>query len=124
MKEAAEKEWEQFRIERTAGIEEISTLRQKVVAVQSSQRQENGNENSDNAQPSTNGGSVAKTEVASDTVNTNGSSKDTEMEVDAGANNADDDSNGPDAPKVEEEKKHLTAVIPPPAVDEDDAVEY
>ena len=82
MKEAAEKEWEEFKAERAAAVEEIASLRRKANEVLSNQtKQENGD--ADHAPSS------AVDEVPSnnngDNKPANSESKEAEMDVDDGA---------------------------------------
>ncbi|KAL5512523.1 hypothetical protein ACEPAG_3176 [Sanghuangporus baumii] len=110
-KEAAEKEWEQFKLDRTAGIEEITTIRRKVATVQSTEsRSENGDENADHA------GSPAPTADRGE------AKKEAEMDVDDGAKeNGSRDSRSEADKEREGEKKNQNRTQ---QVDEDDAVEY
>jgi len=99
--EAAEKEWSLFVEERTAGIEEIKQLRQKVA-------EEEARKKSDKA--------PEKDEMDADAPHDESAlaSKDTDMEIDDGSA-----TKGSTAATVEPESKEESA-----AMDDDDAVEY
>ncbi|KAF8181837.1 hypothetical protein BJ912DRAFT_1023531 [Pholiota molesta] len=111
--EAAEKEWELFREERTVVIEEITTLRQRVAdedarrkLAMDAERDVMETDGQDRA-PSPSRG------------NGNGESKDAEMDVDEAAPAKDEQPKAPG--DAEPPKKDEPAEIP---ADDDDAVEY
>ncbi|ESK84642.1 pinin sdk mema domain protein [Moniliophthora roreri MCA 2997] len=97
--EAAEKEWQLFREERTVGISEIQQLRQRVAEEEENRKKEKESTTADaDAEMDT------REEIA-----TNGKKPDNEsMDVD-------------DGPKAEKNKEESA---PPPPQDDDDAVEY
>lgn len=115
MTEAAEKEWEQFKEERDAGMQEIAALRRKAAEVLDSQpKQENGNADHaplsavDEAPPNGAGDKPAGSEA-----------KESAMEVDDSTKeNGSRDSQ--EAAEKEREKERPEGA----AADEDDAVEY
>ncbi|KAI0692153.1 hypothetical protein BC835DRAFT_1358299 [Cytidiella melzeri] len=125
VKEAAEKEWESFRAERTAGVEEITRLRQRVAEEESlkkSGQQRSGESEEQDVQmdedskdaPNANGEASPKKEekeekIKLETTQENGA----QMDV--------DDEGGPPILKEEDKKPALTS---PTMADEDDAVEY
>jgi hypothetical protein len=99
VKEAAEKEWSNFRSERTAGIEEVEQLRQKVAEADAKRKAEKGAEE---------GESKMDTDQPPETPATENKTEKAEMEVDESGGNA-------------SERKEDSAPI---QTDGDDAVEY
>ncbi|KAH9485764.1 hypothetical protein JR316_0002679 [Psilocybe cubensis] len=118
--EAAEKEWEQFRDERSAGIEEIKQLRQRVAEAESKQKADKNMDKDDMETdiPSHNDGAPpsATVEDAADA----GTIKEAPMDVD-------------DTPVIAKEASKISAAASEPEkkdnssamqADDDDAVEY
>ena len=107
MKEATEKEWEAFREERSAGVDEIKQLRERVAEEESRRKTERGSE-------------AAKDDVAM-SVTSEGDTKvhngddDGKMDVDEGRRD--------EKPAATKDKKDDGTPTPAPG-DDDDAVEY
>ncbi|KAI0090564.1 hypothetical protein BDY19DRAFT_887136 [Irpex rosettiformis] len=130
VKEAAEKEWESFRTERTGGVEEITQLRKRVAEEEEEKRSKSRDNEvkegkadvhmeEDGAKPQiTNGDSSATKEEK-------GAKTEPAPPQENGARMDVDDDGGPPAP-VEETKKSTPpeAVVQASTADEDDAVEY
>ncbi|KAH8110495.1 hypothetical protein DFH11DRAFT_771111 [Phellopilus nigrolimitatus] len=122
VKEAADKDWDDFKAERAAGVEEIASLRQKVAEVNSSKalaEEADGEANGD-TNGTVNGNGVPTSATATieeerhvDDAPREESSKDAEMEVDDGAK---------EEREPEHERKNERPV--PVEADEDDVVEY
>jgi len=119
VQEAAEKEWHQFREERTTGIAEVDSLRQRVVAEEARQKAEKEAEKDEmeTDHPSAPGEEVhrdksnaASTEL---TAQTNGA----EMDVDPGSAAQREESKE----RAEQERKEEPTPMQP---DDEDAVEY
>ena len=107
VKEATEKEWEAFREERSAGVDEIKQLRERVAEEESRRKTERGSE-------------AAKDDVAM-SVTSEGDTKvhngddDGKMDVDEGRRD--------EKPAATKDKKDDGTPTPAPG-DDDDAVEY
>ena len=121
--EAAEKEWEAFKAERAAGIEEISRLRQRVAEEQSRKKSERRDEADENESGD------AKMTVEGDEKPSDAEQKaqngDAKMDVDDGAEKKDDGAVKDKEEKgtSKDEKKLEVTPTPGPGYD-DDAVEY
>lgn len=138
VKEAAEQEWATFRLERSAGIEEIQTLRQRVQEEQLRVRVERGTSSS----PTKDNGDQEMQPADSPTVETKPAgesgmdvdqppvdqSKEESSSKDEEAKKAGESTQAAEAAKVEEKETVLEpAPVPAPApmqADDDDAVEY
>ncbi|EIM80698.1 uncharacterized protein STEHIDRAFT_162476 [Stereum hirsutum FP-91666 SS1] len=138
VKEAAEQEWATFRLERSAGIEEIQTLRQRVQEEQLRVRVERGTSSS----PTKANGDQEMQPTDSPTVETKPAgesgmdvdqppvdqSKEESSGKDEEAKKAGESTQATEAAKVEEKETVLeTAPVPAPVpmqADDDDAVEY
>lgn len=138
VKEATEQEWATFRLERSAGIEEIQTLRQRVQEEQLRVRVERGTSSS----PTKANGDQEMQPADSPTVETKPAgesgmdvdqppvdqSKEESSGKDEEAKKVGESTQATEAPKVEEKETVLeTAPAPAPApmqADDDDAVEY
>lgn len=130
--EAAEKEWEEFKVERTAGIEEISRLRQRVAEEETRKKIERRDEPEEgDAKMAVEGGGEKPSDAGEKAQN--GEAK---MDVDDGAEKKDtsaakDESAVKESTVKEEkekaagkdEKKMEVTPTPGPGYD-DDAVEY
>ncbi|KAF9479383.1 hypothetical protein BDN70DRAFT_993514 [Pholiota conissans] len=109
--QAAEKEWEIFRGERTVSIEEITQLRQRV-ADEEAQRRQREAERDEKEMDTDRPDRVLSPRQGA------GESKDAEMDVDESAAPSKDETK---APASEQAKKDDSAAMP---ADDDDAVEY
>ncbi|RPD58068.1 hypothetical protein L226DRAFT_537353 [Lentinus tigrinus ALCF2SS1-7] len=122
--EAAEKEWEAFKEERTAGIEEIDRLRQRVAEEEARKKDERRDEPDENETGDAKM-TVEGDEKPFDAGDSKAQNGDARMDVDDGAEKKDD---GAAKEKDEkgagkDEKKLETTSTPGPGYD-DDAVEY
>ncbi|GJE97344.1 pinin/SDK/memA domain-containing protein [Phanerochaete sordida] len=132
VKDAAEREWDAFKEERTAGLDEIAKLRQRVAEEEERKKTER-KESGDGAEeqdvkmddagdkqpkePTTSNSSETAATEASIPAQQNGAS----MEVDDEDASASKDEPKPDASKP---KESSAALLQAAAADEDDAVEY
>ncbi|KAI0737244.1 hypothetical protein C8Q80DRAFT_1214400 [Daedaleopsis nitida] len=123
--EAAEKEWDAFKEERTAGIEEITQLRQRV-AEEESRKQ---SERREAAPGEGEGGDVKMAVEGEEKVLTQDKDEEGKMDVDDGAEKKEEAKEGEDKEEKQEksagkdEKKGEVTPTPAPGYD-DDAVEY
>ena len=109
MKEAAEKEWKVFRDERSAGIDEISELRERVAAEEARRKTERSDKTAASQEDTPMG--TEGDEKPAVAASNNG---DVKMEVDGGK---------PQDEKSAAVKEEKTTPTPGPG-DDDDAVEY
>ncbi|KAI0712802.1 hypothetical protein C8T65DRAFT_608001 [Cerioporus squamosus] len=129
--EAAEKEWEEFKAERTAGIEEIGRLRQRVAEEESRtkvERREPAEGETADAKMGGEGGDEKPSDAGEKAQN-----GDAKMDVDDGAQKKDKDESRDEGAAKEKEKEETGAgkdekkmeVTPTPGPGyDDDAVEY
>lgn len=110
MAEAAEEEWRLFQGERTAGIEEVNQLRQRVAEEDDRRKQDKSLEKD---------AMDTDLKLRSPTVESNGH-KDTAMDVDDGVPKTKDEPKGAPAPSESEKKDDAASM----QADDDDAVEY
>ena len=118
MREAAEKEWEEFKEERAAGIDEINQLRERVAEEESrrkAERRETVDENDGDAKMD--GDSPVEGDKAR---NGEGQNGDVKMQVDDGAETEKTTEKERQEVAKEDKKREAT---PTPGYD-DDAVEY
>lgn len=115
--EAAEKEWQEFRQEREAGIQEIAQLRQKVADEETRQKQERDAMDTDDAPPVEKGGaSPAPADKPQE------ASHSADMDVDDSTSKP--SSSKPEPEKSDPEPSDKKDEIEPIQADDDDAVEY
>ena len=118
--EAAEKEWEEFKAERTAGVEEITHLRERVAEEESRRKTERR------------AATAADEEQDGDAKMAVEGGEDAQMDVDDGAKKESQETKARESEEKEkeksggskEEKNAKMEVTPTPGADDDDAVEY
>ncbi|KAI5119302.1 hypothetical protein M0805_008217 [Coniferiporia weirii] len=123
VKEVAEKEWEDFKVERAAGIEEVMTLRQNVATIRNSQAKTGDRDeqvNGDDMPVSENG--ERTTSAAPGPISTEDRAQNGENVRDAESMEVDDGAREDHEREREQEREKKDER--PAAVDEDDAVEY
>lgn len=134
VKEAAHKEWEEFREERSAGLEEITELRQRVAEQNrrsKTERTTNGEAADDDgdAKMAVEGdGQGEGGDKAQNGQNGNGIVEEANMDVDEGSGKRDTqtkekEQEGQKEKSVAKDEKKIE-VTPTPGPDDDDAVEY
>lgn len=141
VKEAAEKEWEAFKEERTAGVEEITRLRQRVAEEEARKKSERGDAEDESAKPDAEmatediapSQAPASPEKATENGTANGAAETAggaEMEVDADAPSSAPvpapapTENGKDAQQEQQQPQEHKEESAPMQADDDDAVEY
>ncbi|KIM36788.1 hypothetical protein M413DRAFT_448923 [Hebeloma cylindrosporum] len=119
--EAAEQEWQLFQEERTAGIEEVSQLRQRAAEHEERRKQDKSLEKDamDTDLPTQSDKPSATAELRSPTAESNGH-KDTAMDIDDTVSKTKDEPKSAPAPSESEKKDDAASM----QADDDDAVEY
>jgi hypothetical protein len=112
--EAAEKEWDAFRLEREAGIQEIAELRQKVAEEETRQKQERDAMDTDDAPP------AAKDSTPAPAGKPEEASHSAAMDVDDSSSKV----SKPEPEKSDPEPSDKKEDVEPIQPDDDDAVEY